>query len=517
MTPSPFRFRSVRARLTAITLLAFVLVVAVLASVSVVVSREAMKSSIDADLRRRGKDFAVEVGQRVDPDSGHRGSPPQDRQDGPPGDDGGPHDGGGPPGGGPGRASAPQRPNPDWIAPALISVGPERRGGDINSTPYDLDGYALARQGHENFTTAFVGGEPRRVFSVPVSKAGRVVNVIQVAYAMRPALESLDRMRWTLLFTIVPLGLLLGGLASVFVVNRLLKPLRHLNAEAIRIGRGGLGERLNSLGDDEFASLAHTLNGMVSHLEEGVRLEREVNARLLEGIERQRRFTGDASHELKTPLTVVKTYLGALKRSRRTVAEEAEAVGAMERAADRMNGLIGDLLTLARSDDGIAGSRTPCRLNEILREAADSVPGGAGRVRLRAEADVWVVGEFGELTRVFSNLIENAMKHSGTDEPIAVELAVADSMAVVTVADRGVGIAPEHLPHLFERFYRADKSRSSTTGGNGLGLAICESVVEGHGGSIDVESAVGKGAVFTVRLPLRETPTGPALRDLHAK
>ena len=468
------RFRTIRARMVAVTMLAFVLVVAVLAGAAVAASGEAMRVAIDADLQRRGEDFARVV--------------LRDRRRG----EGGPPDGGPPDGGPPGAGARRRRLTSDWTAPAHLVVGSD------SETAYDPQAYAAGLKGHEIWTTVQEGDEPHRVFTVPVQKAGEVRDVVQVATGMRATEEQLGLLRWTLLATVVPLGLLLGGLASVLVVGRLLRPLRHLNAEAVRIGESGLGERLTATGDDEFAGLTRTLNGMVGRLEAAVETERR-------SAERQRRFTGDASHELKTPLAVIKTYLGALKRSRKSVAEEADAVSAMDRAADRMTGLIGDLLTLARSDDGVMGERTPCRLDEVAREAVGAVPSAAGRVEVQA-VPVWVAGDASELARLFTNLIENALRHSGSEAPIRVEVAAEGGTAVATVADQGVGIAPEHLPHLFERFYRADASRTAATGGNGLGLAIAESIVHGHGGAISVASVVGEGARFTVRLPRTDAP-----------
>lgn len=510
MNAGPFRFRSVRAQMIAVTMLAFVGVVAALAATAVVVSGEAMRMAIDADLRRRGEDFALLV-QR---DRHRSGAGPS--QDGPP--EGGPPGGrppGGPPGDGPPSSGPrPQRSAADWTAPAHIVVGREGPGGDGNGVPYDPKGYAEAARGHEGFTIVEGTDEPHRVFSIPVQKTGPVRDVVQVAAGMRAQQEGLEVLRWTLLATVVPLGLLLGGLASLFVVRRLLGPLRHLNAEAVRIGASGFGERLAPVGDDEFAALGHTLNRMLGNLERVYRLEREAVERLRAGIERQRQFTGDASHELKTPLAVIKTYLGVLKHSRRTVAEEADAVGAMDRAADRMNGLIGDLLTLARSDGGVAGERDALRLDLLVRETVEAIPSAEPRVRFETPEPVWVEGGPGELGRVISNLVENALRHAGTEAPIGVIVTSENGTALVAVADQGVGIAPEHLPRLFDRFYRADASRSSSTGGTGLGLAICKSIVEGHGGTIAVASAPGRGTRFTVRLP-RIAPPDEYAVDVH--
>ncbi len=529
-----FRFRSIRARLTAITLLAFCVVVAFLAAVSVIVSRQAMQASIDADLRRRGEDFTREVAERGNsgrftrrssvsnsgpasdgggPSSGDHppdapsdegppgGAPPNG--DGPPGGSppGGSSPGGSPPGGG-GPQTASRRSDPDWIAPAAIPVDPAERATGPYSQAYDPEGFARAAKGEDLFRTVLVDGEPRRVFSVPVRRKGKITDVVQVSYAMLPAIEELNTLRWKLLLAVVPLGLLLGGLASLLVVARLLLPLRRLNEDAVRIGREGFAQRLKPLGHDEFASLAQTLNGMVGNLETVYRQEHATNERLQASIEQQRRFTGDASHELKTPLAIFKAHLGVLKRSRRTVGEESETLEAMEKAANRMNSLVTDLLMLARSDSGVAGERTLFRLDEVVLDAVQSFPASESRIDLKPSPSIIFEGCSEELFRLCSNLIENALKHSGSQTRVEVALEGKGREAVFVVTDRGVGIPPEHLPHLFERFYRVDRSRTSATGGTGLGLAICEQIVRNHGGTISVESQVNKGTRFIVRLPL---------------
>jgi signal transduction histidine kinase len=512
---SQFRFRSIRARLTAITLLAFGIVVAFLAVVSVIVSRQAMQASIDADLRRRGEDFTREVAERGNSGPFTRRSGPADAA--PPPDEGGPPNGsppmgdrppdgppGGPPNDSPQIGGTGQRnssgSDSNWIAPAAIPVDPAEQAAGPYSKPYDPEGFARAAKGEDLFRTVEVDGEPRRVFSVPVRRKGKITDVVQMSYAMRPALEEIDGLRWKLLFTVVPLGLFLGGIASLLVVARLLLPLRRLNEDAVRIGREGFAQRLKPLGDDEFASLAHTLNGMVGNLEAVYRQEHASNERLQASIEQQRRFTGDASHELKTPLAIFKAHLGVLKRSRGTVVEESATVSAMEKAADRMNSLVTDLLVLARSDSGIVGERATFRLDEILRDAVQAFPASESRIELKPAMPLSMNGSPGELFRVCSNLIENALKHSGTETRVVVALERRGPEAVLSVTDHGVGIHPEHLPHLFERFYRVDRSRTSATGGTGLGLAICEQIVKNHGGTIQVESEVGKGTRFVVRL-----------------
>ncbi|RYG34330.1 HAMP domain-containing protein, partial [bacterium] len=286
-------------------------------------------------------------------------------------------------------------------------------------------------------------------------------------------------------------GVALAALASLFVVERLLRPLRRLVNDAERIDAAGEGGRMAVVGQDEFADLAQTLNGML----ERVDLSFESQQAALDA---QRRFTADASHELKTPLAVIKANTGLLLYTGKLEEMEKETIVAIDDAATRMNRLVRDLLTLARTDDHSLNAHfEPCELEALVARSIQDVPQGSARVKLELEEPGVVMGIASDLSRVFVNLIDNAIKHSGASEPVEVRLRGS----VVEVKDHGHGIAAEHLPHLFDRFYRADSSRSSETGGTGLGLAIVRGIVEAHGGKVEVESEVGVGTTFRVTLP----------------
>lgn len=490
------RFRSIRAQLTAITLAAFAVMAVILALVSVVVSREAMLASIDADLQRRGEGFIRDVpqhDQRTAP-----GFDPGAQPTAPPPDDYGFEAPPERPPDAPGQDAPTRRTNagsdPLWIAPTSIPVTPDGPAARYSSI-YDPVGFAKAAKGESGFRTLSVDGEERRVFSIPRRFQGRIVAVAQVAYQLDPVHEQLATMRWRLLATMLPLGLLVGGAASFGVVNRMMKPLRRLNEDAVRIGQNGFGERLPPLGQDEFATLSETLNTMLTSLEGTYRLEREAN-------ERQRRFTADASHEIKTPLAVIKAHLGILKRSKRSLADEHETLLAMERATERMTRLLQSLLVLAKSDDGTVSERIPCALEPIIDDIAQSLPEARGRVTISPFPSIQVWANPDDLHRLFGNLIENALKHSQATEPVEITARPEATHLVIEVRDHGIGIAPEHLPHLFERFYRVDRSRAAASGGTGLGLAICEQIVKAHGGTLQVSSEVGSGTVFVVSLPI---------------
>jgi len=396
-----------------------------------------------------------------------------------------------------------QKRDPEWIAPAAIPI--ESQAGD--PTPrdlaYDFDAFKRAEKGEGVLSTVVVDGEPRRVFSAPVRSQANVVAVVQVSSSMEPALSALENLRTTLFTLVFPIGLVFGCIASLFVVDRLLQPLRRVRSEAERIGNEGFGEKLELTGNDEFAALAGTLNGMLGRLERIYHLEKEANRSLEQTVELQRRFTSDASHELKTPLSVITAYVSILKRSGGRLEDEVDTLEALDSAASRMSGLVQDLLVLARTDSGVVGRKRPRSLVEVVQEAIWSTPLGSEKVLLRdAISGVMVSVSDDELVRVFVNLFENAIKHSGSISPVEVAMTVDRDWALVSITDRGQGIAAEHIPHLFERFYRTDQSRRKDEGGSGLGLAICERIVAEHGGHISVTSKLGEGACFTVSLPL---------------
>jgi two-component system OmpR family sensor kinase len=184
----------------------------------------------------------------------------------------------------------------------------------------------------------------------------------------------------------------------------------------------------------------------------------------------------------------------------------------IEDEAERMGVLVEDLLLLARLDQGRPLERNPVDLAAIAREVvADAAVLETGRpITVEASSPVVVLGDEQRLRQVVANLVRNALDHTPSGTPVDVRVGVETTRAVLTVTDHGPGIAPEHLPRIFERFYRADASRTRESGGVGLGLAIVASIAEAHGGSARVESETGSGATFIVEIPLEEPPPASA-------
>lgn len=223
-----------------------------------------------------------------------------------------------------------------------------------------------------------------------------------------------------------------------------------------------------------------------------------------EQVERQRRFTADASHELRTPLAIIKANTGQALESEWSPDRYRESMAAIAEAAERQRRLVEDLLFLARGDAGcLARDLAPTSVLEVLEEAFDALPrAGRPEVRLHLDdPDLMVPGSGFELTRLITNLLENAVRYTPPEGSIALTAGRKGGKVRITVADTGEGIAPEHLSRLTERFYRADSARSRRDGGSGLGLAICRSIAEAHGGHLWIESELGRGTTVTVELP----------------
>lgn len=472
------RPRSVRAKLTLTTVGVIAAVLLLLSAVTDLAARGTLLASIDRDLRVRGDDIArFDRGPRG---PGGPGGPPPDER--PPRREGD-------------RDKLPPPPfrmrDPALTPPIkLMFDGKDSSPFPGPQKPYDRNAFEEAKKGRGGFSFVELQDGTTRVYTAPVLKEGKIVGAVQTAYPMQDVFRASQNLRSILLTVVVPLGMALAALGSLFVVGRLLRPLRRLLGDAERIDSAGGGGRLAVAGQDEFAELAGTLNGMLERLDASFQAQRAA-------LEAQRRFSADASHELKTPLAVVKANAGLLLYTGSRSEDDRESLVAIDEAAGRMNRLVRDLLLLARADDG--GLRTPsevCDLGEIAARAIRETPQGALRAVLQREEPTPVRCDSDDLTRALVNLIDNAIKHSGASEPVIVRVAGT----TVEVIDQGEGIAPEHLPHLFERFYRVDASRSSETGGTGLGLAIVRSIVEAQGGTVEVHSKKGEGTTFVVRL-----------------
>ena len=285
----------------------------------------------------------------------------------------------------------------------------------------------------------------------------------------------------------------LGWVGGWWVSTRALRPIIDISATASRISTGDLSQRISTPdAGNELAELADVLN--------------DTFGRLQAGFVRQARFTADASHELRTPVAVVLTQTQSALARTRSIDEYRESLAACERAARRMSSLIESLLTLARLDTGEPTVRVPCALDRIAAETVELLRPLAEEQGLALTAVCGAApcnGDSAQLGQVATNLIDNALGYSPRGGTVHVTTSAEGASVVLTVSDTGIGIAAEDLPHIFERFYRADRSRSRAQGRSGLGLAITKAIIDAHGGTIQVASEVNRGTTVRVTLPAR--------------
>jgi heavy metal sensor kinase len=325
-----------------------------------------------------------------------------------------------------------------------------------------------------------------RVLTQPMLIDGKVGAVIQIAESVR----SIDALRERLLLSLLlgsPMIVAAAGVGGYYLAGRALRPIDHIVATARRISAHDLTERLGlPPSRDEVGRLAGTFDEMLGRLDEA--------------FQRERRFSNDAAHELRTPLAAMQSILSVIAEQRRTPAEYEAALADLAEETDKLRALTDDLLRLARAEAS-EPLWEPVDLAELVPEVVDSLRPltDADRARLTCltEGDASVVGDTDALIRLLVNLLDNAIKHTPAGS-IAVTVRGLPDEVRIAVTDTGDGIAAEHLPHVFDRFYRAEESR--TTAGTGLGLAICREIVHTHGGDIEVTSEPGAGSTFTVRL-----------------
>ena len=333
-----------------------------------------------------------------------------------------------------------------------------------------------------------------RVYFAPVKFGGEVIAIALVARNLGSE-QLIIRELATNLFWIILIALVVGGAVGYWLAGVTLRPIQEATATALAITRTGRLDRrvpVHSTRNDEIGTLISTFNEMLD--------------RLQELFDKQRRFSGDISHELRSPLTTILGNISLLRRSQKLPeADRAEMLDEIQAEAERMNRLISDLLLIAQADADLIINREPVELDTLLLEVyrqAQRQTEGKIELRLLHEDQAIVLGDAERLRQMLVNLINNAMQYTSSGGRIDLSLECVADQAQITISDTGQGIAPEDLPFIFDRFYRADKARSRDMGGTGLGLSIVKWVVEAHGGEIEVESALGEGTTFRVRLPL---------------
>ncbi len=337
-----------------------------------------------------------------------------------------------------------------------------------------------------------LAGWPVRLAAQRVTFRGQPI-IVEVAQPLRFHYASLREFATSILISL-PLLVVIAAFVGYWLSGRALAPVNQIVADARAIDSNRLSQRVSvPTANDELRRLSETLNSMLDRIEVSVT--------------RIKQFTADASHELRAPLTLIQAAAEYTLRRERSADELVEAMEKILRESRRTSQLIDNLLLLARadSDDEVIKSG-PVRIDSAVREAVDRASHLAMNKHIQIVTDidehtVYVGGEVTLLQRLFFLLIENGIKYTPENGTVTVALRSSSDDVVIEVADTGIGIASEDLPHVFDRFWRSDKVRSREMGGTGLGLSIAKWIVGKSGGSIQVESAVGHGSKFEVRLP----------------
>ncbi len=359
-----------------------------------------------------------------------------------------------------------------------------------------------------------------RVLSLPITHDGQIIGALQIGVELEDLRDTMRTLLKVLLL-LAPAMLLVASGGGWFLANRALTPIDRLTRTAQRISAEDLSQRLNLRGaDDEVGQLAHTFDAML--------------ARLQSAFEQQRRFTADASHELRTPLTAIIGQIDVAIARPRDAESYRVTLATVREQARRLARLANDLLYLARAD------AQPAPVAHELLDLGNLLPAIVAQVEPLADdrqqqiafaqpPELFVRGNEDDLIRLFLNLLDNAIRYTPPGGRITVAASIGHSdqpedgangrrtvidacdrpcahapaqpSVMVSIHDTGPGVAPEYLPRVFDRFFRADRGRNRAQGGSGLGLAIAQSIAYAHGGRLEVISAIGQGSTFTAILP----------------
>lgn len=355
--------------------------------------------------------------------------------------------------------------------------------------PLDADGLSETTETYSNVN---IGDVNFRVITRPIYQNSKLVGHLQGASSLETIQSATDRL------LIIMLLASLGALVLAFtwgygLASRAMYPLTQIAETAQTIvAADDLARRIPTpTTQDELGSLINTINQMLERLEKVFTT--------------QQQFVADISHELRTPVTAIQGNIEIIKR----FGNDPASVQAIEKEAQRMARLIGDLLMLARVEVGqLPLMKTQVELDTLLLEIynqARLLSQDRLKITLGDFEHIVIDADSDRLKQLLLNLITNALKYTPDGGIVALNMRRLDTDAEITVSDTGIGIPPDDLPHIFDRFYRVDKARSRNEGGAGLGLSIAQWIAEAHGGQLSVQSKLGKGSTFTLHLPLSST------------
>ncbi|HHW57918.1 MAG TPA: heavy metal sensor histidine kinase [Clostridia bacterium] len=331
-----------------------------------------------------------------------------------------------------------------------------------------------------------------RMYSAPVYYDSKIIGIIVIAQSLN-LMDIAMKNLFGIFTIIIPILIGIAILGGIIISNKALKPISHMTKVAREISVGDLSKRLNlPYTNDEVGNLAQTFDMMIEKLENSFK--------------RQKQFTHDASHELRTPIAVIQTQAESALNSTGTKEEYKKALQVILEEAKHMSKLVHDLLFLARSDSNtekltIENLNFSELIEGIVNELAPLAENNGLTLKIIKNDSSYIRGDQTRIIQLFYNLIDNAIKYTPAGGKVEISVENAGKFIKTSIKDTGIGIPEEHLPHIFERFYRVDKARTRKSGGSGLGLSICQWIINAHGGKIQVESCEGKGTTFVVWLP----------------
>ncbi len=346
-----------------------------------------------------------------------------------------------------------------------------------------------------------------RVIAFPIHSSGRIVATLMLGHNTAD-IRAVFNLLYIVGGMLGLISIVISAAAGYYMAKRALEPINEITSTARGVAAGDLSRRLKSKSQDkEIQILVRVLNKMFADLEAS--------------FQAQKRFTADASHELRLPLTILKGEIEVALRHPRTDVEYQQILHQQLGTIDRIQRIVNDLLTLARAEAGqLEIVQTPVDLSLLLQEVGqqhlilfDSQHVG---LDMQIEDELEIMGEASQIERTVMNLLSNAFKHAPEHSSIHLTAHAKGDSAIVCIRDEGPGIAAEQQQRLFDRFFRADDARCRKDGeGAGLGLAICKRIVDAHGGDIWVESTAGEGSAFFIRLPLSNANSGHKKRLDH--
>lgn len=378
------------------------------------------------------------------------------------------------------------------IMDASGRIGAKMSDLETQTLPTSFKSLERALLGEITYETIGEHGSRLRIITVPIREHGKVVSVVQVGTSLEEFDESVSRLFLVMLISI-PSAILFTLIGGYILARKSLKPVDEIRRAAIRISSKNLDERIDVGGRrDELGKLAQTFNDMIE--------------RLRDSFQRINQFTIDVSHELKTPLTILKGQTEVALRKERDTEEYRRILRSNLEEIDRMVKIIDDLLFISRAETkNLTLSKERIALQDLITDVCGDMKIYAEQKGVNLEIghleDIIIEGDELKLRRMLMNIIDNGIKYNHPGGKVQISTHVENGYARIDVEDSGPGIPENEIKYIFDRFYRVDKSRRRESG-SGLGLSISKWIAEAHNGGIEVKSFVNRGSIFSVKLPV---------------